>query len=262
MPANLVRQRPETADLSHRQRAVSPALGCRLSDCICLVVDANQRPGGDHGILPLANYLDAVDQHFAQATPPASPVWNLPTLAWISPHDGFLNILCARRHGFVGHVDRRPAAAADLVLLWGIYLSLFHAGQDFLSFQWDILLLETGFAAIFLAPFSWRSKFLADRHPPRLAIWLLWWILFRLMLESGAVKLTWNTWDIGPDGLPAPNTWKSLTAHSISTTGPSRCRCGPVGTPPNCPSGFKNCRFCSCWQSSWACRGSFSAREF
>ena len=167
---------------------------------------------GDHGILPLANYLDAVDQHFSQATPPASPVWNLPTLAWISPHDGFLNFLCGAGTILSVMLIAGLLPLPTLVLLWGIYLSLVHAGQDFLSFQWDILLLETGFAAIFLAPFSWRSQFLADRHPPRLAIWLLWWILFRLMLESGAVKLTWNTWDIGPDGLPAPNTWKSLTA--------------------------------------------------
>jgi lipase maturation factor 1 len=82
----------------------------------------------------------------------------------------------------------------------------------FLSFQWDILLLETGFVAIFMAPFAMRSRFLADRHPPRLAIWLVWWLLFRLMFESGAVKLTWNAWQKGPDGLPLANTWESLTA--------------------------------------------------
>src|SRR5262249_24299781 len=92
------------------------------------------------------------------------------------------------------------------------YLSLFYAGQVFLGFQWDILLLETGFIAIFLAPFVVRSKFLADRHPPRIAIWLAWWLLLRLMFESGAVKLTWNTWIKGPDGLPLANTWKSLPA--------------------------------------------------
>jgi hypothetical protein len=31
-------------------------------------------------------------------------------------------------------------------------------GQTFLSFQWDILLLETGFLAIFVAPLFSRSK--------------------------------------------------------------------------------------------------------
>jgi lipase maturation factor 1 len=99
-----------------------------------------------------------------------------------------------------------------LIVLWLDYLSLFYAGQVFLGFQWDILLLETGFIAIFLGPFAWRSKFLANRHPPRIAIWLVWWLLFRLMFESGAVKLTWNTWVKGPDGLPLANTWRSLTA--------------------------------------------------
>jgi hypothetical protein len=37
-----------------------------------------------------------------------------------------------------------------LVLLYLLYLSLFHAGQIFTNFQWDYLLLETGFLAIFL----------------------------------------------------------------------------------------------------------------
>jgi hypothetical protein len=82
----------------------------------------------------------------------------------------------------------------------------------FLSFQWDILLLETGFVAIFVAPLGLRSRFLADQHPPRLAVCLVWWLLFRLMFESGIVKLTWNHWLKGPDGSSMANTWASLTA--------------------------------------------------
>ncbi|HEY2762104.1 MAG TPA: lipase maturation factor family protein, partial [Pirellulales bacterium] len=168
---------------------------------------------GEHGILPVDKYLAAVDQHFAQEIPPQSPLWNVPTLAWLSPHDWFLNSLCATGAvlSVMLIVGLLPMLTA--VLLWICYLSAFHVGQVFLGFQWDILLLETGFLAIFLTPASWRSKFLADRHPPRLAIWLAWWLLFRLMLESGAVKLTWNTWATGPDGAAiVANTWKSLTA--------------------------------------------------
>ena len=37
-------------------------------------------------------------------------------------------------------------------LLWLFYLSLTVAGQDFLGFQWDNLLLEAGFLLIFLVP--------------------------------------------------------------------------------------------------------------
>lgn len=167
---------------------------------------------GDHGILPAADFLDAVGAHFAQQDPPESPVWRLPTLAWISPHNGFLNLLCAAGTLFSILLVLGVLPLPMLFGLWLSYLSLFHGGQVFLSFQWDILLLETGFIALFLAPLVLRSRFLADRHPPLVAIWLVWWLLFRLMFESGAVKLTWNDAQPGADGKPVANTWESLTA--------------------------------------------------
>jgi hypothetical protein len=167
---------------------------------------------GDHGILPAKEFLDAANHYFAQQTPPASAAWNLPTLAWFNPHDGFLDLLCGAGTLLSVMLTLGLLPVPTVILLWVDYLSLFHAGQVFLGFQWDILLLETGCVAIFLAPAGLRSKFLADRHPPRLAVWLVWWLLFRLMFESGAVKLTWNQHVLGPGGSPIPNTWSSLTA--------------------------------------------------
>jgi len=167
---------------------------------------------GDHGILPVKNYLDAAQRDFARQSTPVSPVWNLPTLAWINPHDGFLHMLCAAGTLLSILLILGVLPLPSLILLWLAYLSLFHVGQEFLSFQWDILLLETGVVAIFMAPWTLRWRWLAGRHPPRIAIWLAWWLLFRLMFESGAVKLTWNNWQFGPDGLPVANTWESLTA--------------------------------------------------
>src|SRR5262249_12442246 len=66
---------------------------------------------------------------------------------------------------------------------------------------WDTLLLEAGFLAIFLAPLTWFDRLSHPIDPPRLARWLLWWLLFRLMFGSGIVKLT--------SGDPA---WRDLTA--------------------------------------------------
>ena len=51
---------------------------------------------------------------------------------------------------------RGSVPGVALLLLFVCYLSLTIAGQTFLSFQWDILLLETGFLAIFFAPWRWR----------------------------------------------------------------------------------------------------------
>jgi hypothetical protein len=60
-----------------------------------------------------------------------------------------------------------------------------------MTFQWDLLLLEAGFLAIFLRP-----------SLPR--VWLFQWLLFRLMFESGLVKLT-----------SGDATWRNLTALSF-----------------------------------------------
>src|SRR5207245_443223 len=76
-----------------------------------------------------------------------------------------------------------------LVLLFVCYLSLTIAGQTFLSFQWDILLLETGFLAMFIAPARWWS-WRETRESPRVALFLMKLLLFKLMLMSGVVKLT------------------------------------------------------------------------
>jgi len=84
-------------------------------------------------------------------------------------------------------------------------------GREFLSFQWDILLLETGFLAIFFAPLqllprfsracrSWRTES-RPNAPSRVVLWLLRWLLFRLMFESCCVK--WFSGD---------PTWRNLTA--------------------------------------------------
>ena len=162
---------------------------------------------GSHGIVPAGEYLSAVEQICASEHPPESAFWRVPTLAWISSSDFFLNALCV-----VGAVLSLLLVLGFLplpvlILLWVCYLSLYQVGQVFLSFQWDILLLEVGFIAIFLVP-ALRSRCFTDRGVSRLALWLLWWLLFRLMFESGVVKLTWND---GPD-LPVANSWESLTA--------------------------------------------------
>ena len=88
-----------------------------------------------------------------------------------------------------------------LPLLWLIYLSLSIVCRDFLSYQWDALLLETGLLAIFLAPLTRRERLRHLVDPPRLAVWLMLWLLFRLTMGSGVVKLT--------SGDPS---WRNLTA--------------------------------------------------
>ncbi len=93
------------------------------------------------------------------------------------------------------------APVVVLPLLWAGYLWLSTVTGPFLSFQWDALLLETGFLAIFIAPTVWRDRLRSAVDPPRLGVWLMLWLLFRLMAGSGGVKLA--------SGDP---TWRDLTA--------------------------------------------------
>ena len=150
---------------------------------------------GHDGILPAAPFLQAAR---AQLGPAA--YWVLPTACWLNASDAALQLLCALGVGAAVALILDRAPAAMLALLWASYLSLATVCRDFLWFQWDSLLLETGFLAVFLAP--WRmSPAREPEPPPRLAVWLLRWLLFRLMVSSGAVKLS--------SGDPA---WRTLTA--------------------------------------------------
>ncbi len=76
-----------------------------------------------------------------------------------------------------------------LALLWADYFFLSQQCVEFLSYQWDALLLEVGGIAVFMAPWVWRERLSRLESPPRAASWLALWLLFRLMVASGAVKL-------------------------------------------------------------------------
>jgi lipase maturation factor 1 len=153
---------------------------------------------GEGGILPAREWLDAV-----RAQTGVARYWLVPTLCWLGDSDAFLHTLCAAGLVLSVLVFCEVAVAPSLGLLWVLYLSLAVVGQDFLTFQWDSLLLEAGFLSIFLAPWGLSRQSLASAVPaiPR---WLLRWLLFRLMFFSGVVKLA--------SGDP---TWRELTALRV-----------------------------------------------
>ena len=171
---------------------------------------------GTRGILPIHDLLQLARERLGP-----SRYWVLPTVFWAADGDRALHVVCAA--GTVLALVAMLGRARPLVMLglWGLYLSLAVAGEDFLSFQWDALLLEVGLLAVFLAPRGiWR------RHPgppPLLIVWMYRWLLFRLMFGSGVVKLR--------SGDP---TWRGLTASS-TTTRRSRCRRGSASTRTSFP---------------------------
>jgi predicted DCC family thiol-disulfide oxidoreductase YuxK len=156
---------------------------------------------GSNGITPVREFLPAAR---AQLGDRALSI--LPTLCWFNSSDAFLHFLCGGGVALSLLLIFGIAPALSLVGLVVSYLSLTIAGQTFLSFQWDILLIETGFLSIFLAP--WRlsvaAAVSAAKHTPTTgetpvttdppiscaALFLLKLLLFKLMVMSGVVKLT------------------------------------------------------------------------
>jgi hypothetical protein len=150
---------------------------------------------GGHGILPVGDFLHYVSQESPHR------FWSAPTLCWLNGSDGFLLFLCWG--GVVLSILLLIGIAPALIsfLLWLFYLSLTIAGQDFLGFQWDNLLLEAGLLLIFLVPYPFKVHLKPTVRPSIVIIWLLRWLLFRLMFESGMVKL-----------LSGDPNWSHLTA--------------------------------------------------
>jgi lipase maturation factor 1 len=144
---------------------------------------------GSGGITPIADFLPA-----ARAQLGNRAFSMLPTLCWFNSSDAFLHFLCGGGILLSLLLIFRIAPAISLLGLVLFYLSLAATSDGFLnpflSYQWDALLIETGFFAIFLA--SWRLWPTKSNEPPvsRAAIFLLKLLLFKLMFMSGVVKLT------------------------------------------------------------------------
>jgi lipase maturation factor 1 len=153
---------------------------------------------GSHGISPVAEYLRSLREYYGAV------YWQVPTLFWVNAGDGMIKA--------VGIAGICLSVLLVLGLRWRIlrvalfmlYLSLVTAGQEFMGYQWDALLLEAGFLAILLGSSP-------------IVVWLYRWLLFRLMFLSGAVKLasgdpSWRHFTALPvhyvtQPLPTPVAW-------------------------------------------------------
>jgi hypothetical protein len=131
---------------------------------------------GENGVLPLTQYAQRVRFRDAPSLFHQFPNDTLITgCAWLGVG---LSILA---------VTGIPALIGTVasVLLWGVlwllYLSFVNAGRTFYAFGWESLLLETGFLAIFLGGMATTT--------PDLVVWLLRWVLFRVMFGAGLIKL-------------------------------------------------------------------------
>jgi hypothetical protein len=126
---------------------------------------------GSNGIVPAAPSLSIMRGELGSMR----AFMLAPSFFWFGINDSLLLCCCwlgcaAALILASGFLSRTAAA-----ICWILYLSLVSVGSPFTNFQWDALLLECGFLALFAG-----------------SPWLVWAyraLLFRLMFESGIVKL-------------------------------------------------------------------------
>ena len=154
---------------------------------------------GKNGIAPWQTDLEKVEE-FVEESEGEQNKWKLrPTLLWFEPLAnvdllftiGTISALLLAL-GFI------PPASAFVSYL--CYLSLMVVGEPFLSFQWDILLVESLLLSLpFLPATKFHSPFKGLTYS-RWARILILALLAKLMLELGIVKFTYfdsdgsNTW--------------------------------------------------------------------
>ncbi|MBT8492454.1 MAG: lipase maturation factor family protein, partial [Deltaproteobacteria bacterium] len=157
---------------------------------VAFLTAVHQGPGllGDSGLLPIGNYAAAFDS-----------AWNgfvaQPSLLWLWPNTTGLLVL-----SYLGVLLSLAlllgyANVITLLALWVLHTSIANMGQLWYAFGWEIQLLETGMLAVFLVPL-WRGSPLSERAPPVVVIFLFRWLIFRIMLGAGLIKLRGDPcWD-------------------------------------------------------------------
>ncbi|MCP3099687.1 lipase maturation factor family protein [Myxococcus sp. K15C18031901] len=151
---------------------------------------------GSRGIRPAKELLDTDRSGLT-----ALERWRrLPTVFWLDASDEALVRGCRVGQGLSLAVLLGLAPRPALALLWGLYLSYASVGREFLSFQWDVLLLEMGLLSVLTAPNGLRPG-LGRGGPGAFDVFLFRLLTFRLYFGSGISK--WQSGD---------RTWRELTA--------------------------------------------------
>jgi len=155
---------------------------------------------GSHGILPVTELVDGLADRLG-----AQRFFVMPAVFWINDSDVAIQVVGWAGAGLSLMLVFNLFPRLTLFLLYALYLSLFYAGQAFMSFQWDTFLLETGFVAFLMSLANTPS------------IWLARWLLFRFVFMSGVVKLLSddpNWWNLSAlsyhfltQPLPTPLAW-------------------------------------------------------
>ena len=179
---------------------------------------------GSNGLTPLNIFIE----HISERLGTGGAFMRLPSLFWFWHSDTAL--LTVAWIGFILSLLLLAgyANAIHLAVLWFLYMSFNHVGQEWYGYGWEIQLTETGFLAIFLCPLLNMRPF-PKRPPPMPIIVLFRWLNFRLMLGAGLIKIrgdeVWRNatalyYHFETQPIPGPlSRWFHFLPHTILKLG-------------------------------------------
>ena len=138
---------------------------------------------GSRGLLPVADLVA-----FKRSQLGAAAYWRMPSLFWIASSDGVLRAAAWAGVALSAAALLGVTNALVQLALWALYMSFVHVGQIFFGYGWEIQLLETGFLAVFLCPVGTVRPW-PRSATPRIVVWLLRWLVFRVMVGAALIKL-------------------------------------------------------------------------
>jgi len=156
---------------------------------------------GPRGVTPVADFCALLTRLFPNAV---ERFIRAPSLFWISTQPTMIDAL-----GWVGLV----AAAAlvfnlwprgALVACWISLLSFVSTWQIFSPTIIDQLMIEAALLAVFFAPAGFRPGLGAASPPRPIAVFMMRWLLFRIMFSSGLIKV-----------FAGDSHWRNFTALDV-----------------------------------------------
>ena len=160
-----------------------------------IALEQNEALLGEEGLTPAKLFINSVKKQRRSSIMSEDNDFlrfmELPTLYWfVTPDSYHLNMFAWIGVALSTLVVFLGAANVPILFtMWILYMSICNVGQTWYGFGWESQLLETGFLAIFMVPLFSLSKFPALTPTPLVCVWGYRWLLFRIMIGAGMIKI-------------------------------------------------------------------------
>ena len=164
---------------------------------VAFLISLNQNLAliGSRGLLPGNLHMSFMSKRLGEISK-FEKFFQVPTLLWFIDYENptdfdYYSNLLSTVGVFVSAFVLLTARANSVImfLLWFLYHSIVNVGQRWFSFGWESQLLETGFLGIFFVPLLSLSHFPKTCSPSKVVIWAYRWLIFRIMIGAGLIKL-------------------------------------------------------------------------